>query len=341
MPGFDGAESTSLSKSQRFPDELLFRAAHLYYLEDATQAEVAKLLSTSRPSVSRMLAEARALGIVNIEVRDPSTRDTAALAEQLAQHLGLRRVWVTPRTLGTRIGSMLAPAVAEAIKAADLSPGDAMLVSSGVTMYEIAQTLALPLPGVLMAPTVAGLDEPEALYQTNEITRKLAVNATAVPYQLHAPAVMGAELYQMLLREPSVRRVMQLWKTAKCALLGIGAPPRLRTSMPSVISLNHATRQAAAGDMCTRIFDRFGEPLDFPGSDRMFAIELRDLRRIPYAIGIAVGEQKVESISIAARAGYFNFLVTDVETAQLLIAAPSDLQAAPTRRPLESGQPDR
>jgi len=44
--------------------ELMVAAARLYYLQDATQAAIADRLGTSRPTVSRLLAGARGVGIV-------------------------------------------------------------------------------------------------------------------------------------------------------------------------------------------------------------------------------------------------------------------------------------
>lgn len=318
MSSLRGAESAG--RAQRFADNLLYRAARLYYLEDATQADIAELLGVSRPSVSRMLSEARQLGIVSIEVRDPAAGQSAELAERVAKLLGLERVWVTPRTMGVQIGHVLAPATAEAIAEAGLQPGDALLVSSGATTYEISGECDYPLPGVLMGPTVGGMEEPEAYYQTNEITRRWAVSAKAIPVMLYAPALPGPNLHEMLLQEPSIQRVLQMWKTARCAVIGIGAPPKLRTSLPSVMALDNASMQAAVADISTRPIDANGNALQFPGSDRLFAMDLEDVRRVPYSIGVAVGVNKIGGIAVAARSGYINRLVTDAETAAALLA---------------------
>ena len=56
--------------------------ARRYYLEDQRQSDIAKELGVSRPMVSRMLAEARELGVVEITVHDAGTR-TATLLERL------------------------------------------------------------------------------------------------------------------------------------------------------------------------------------------------------------------------------------------------------------------
>lgn len=46
----------------------LIAAARLYYEEELTQAQVAQCLGVSRPSVSKMLARAKKLGIVRIDI---------------------------------------------------------------------------------------------------------------------------------------------------------------------------------------------------------------------------------------------------------------------------------
>ena len=49
--------------------------ARRYYLEDQRQSDIARELGISRPMVSRLLAEARELGVVEITVHDPETRE--------------------------------------------------------------------------------------------------------------------------------------------------------------------------------------------------------------------------------------------------------------------------
>lgn len=315
------APDDTTGAASRFPPQLLYRAARLYYLEDATQAEVAMALGTSRPTVSRLLSDARATGIVHIEVRDPDAIDTADLAERLARAVGLKKVWVTASATGVSIGKVLAPALAEALRNAELRAGDAVLVSSGATVHAVAQEELTPLPGVLLAPTVGGRDEPEEYYQTNEITRRMAVRANGNPVLLHAPAMPGPALHDLLMQDESIQRVTTLWHTARAAILGIGAPTVTRTSLPSMLPRDSEQLGRAVGDICARPYDAAGEPIAFPGSERAVAMQLADLRRVPHAIGLAVGADKVGGILVAARTGYINELITDIPTARLLLDA--------------------
>ncbi|MGL5777027.1 sigma factor-like helix-turn-helix DNA-binding protein, partial [Cetobacterium sp.] len=57
--------STENEKIQR-----LISIAKLYYLENMTQSEIAKIVGVSRPLISKFLTEARELGLVKIEIND-------------------------------------------------------------------------------------------------------------------------------------------------------------------------------------------------------------------------------------------------------------------------------
>ncbi|MBC8091211.1 MAG: helix-turn-helix domain-containing protein [Pseudonocardia sp.] len=304
-------------------------AARLYHLEDATQAEVADRLGTSRATVSRLLSEARRLGIVRIEVLAPADVDDSDLSRQTALALGLRAVHLSSVASRTLVGAALAPALSSALTSAGLTAGDVLLVSSGRTVYEAAQAELPSLPGVLLAPTVGGQDELEAWYQTNEITRQTAVKVGGTPTFLYAPALPSPRLYATLMAEESTRRVLDLWERARCAVVGVGAAPLLRRSLPSFVPTDSPVLRHAVGDICTRVFDSDGREVPYPGSERLIATSFELLRRVPVAIAVAVGQGKVPGIVAGARAGYFNTLVTDPPTAAALVAAVHEASVSP------------
>jgi len=305
----------------RFSPQLMYAAASLYYVQDATQAEIADRLGTSRPTVSRLLSEARRLGIVRIEVIEPVDTADATLAERTARALGLDAVHLSAFGPDALVGATLAPALSTALNLVGLVAGEVLLVSSGRTVYEAAQAELPRLPGVLVAPTVGGQDESEPWYQTNEIIRQIAHRISGTPVFLYAPALPGPGLYDMLIKDPIIRRVLELWESAKCAVLGVGGPPLTRTSIPRFVPTDALPLRAAVGDVCSRFYDRDGAPVSFPGIERLVATPLEILRGIPVTIAVAVGQAKVPSLVAGARGGYFNQLVTDAPTADAILAA--------------------
>jgi len=305
----------------RFPLDVVYHAARMYYLEDATQVEIASRLDVSRPTVSRLIAEARRAGLVRIEVVDPFQDETVALAERLQVGLGLERVYLAAVTHASTLGTDLAAPVAAAIQGMELGPGDAMLLSSGRTTYEIARAGLPPLAGVQLAPTVGGQTEPVSWYQTNEITRMAAEQTGAFPAFLFAQALPSAAMRASLDEDPAFQHVVGLWNRAKGAILGIGAPPATRDSLSRGIPVEDDVFDMAAGDVCLNFFRTDGTAVEFPGSDRMVRTSREILCAMPHAVGVAVGTGKVPSIIGAVRGQLVNELVTDAVTARALLDA--------------------
>src|SRR5688572_29159761 len=73
--------------------QLVAEVAQLYYEQNLDQAEIAKRKGVSRSSVSRLLTEARELGVIEFRINFPIRR-RQALEEQLAHFFDLETVYV-------------------------------------------------------------------------------------------------------------------------------------------------------------------------------------------------------------------------------------------------------
>ena len=80
--------------------------------------------------------------------------------------------------------------------------------------------------------------------------------------------------------------VIELWQQARCAVVGVGAPPLLRSSLPAFVPTD-SSLATAVGDVCNRYFDRAGGPVTFPGSEHLIAIGEEQLRALPDCIAVA------------------------------------------------------
>lgn len=309
------ASRRSGGRSEGTSPVLLHEVASLYYLDEITQAEIAERLGMSRPGVSRLLAEARRRGIVRIEIPPLLQEDREDLTEELREALDLRRVILTEPSPPEVRGSTLAQALASALRDMSLRRGSVLILSTGRTIFETIHAHVPELPGVVVVPSVGGQGEPEAWYAANELTRRFAQECGGHPEFLFAPSLPGAHLYETLLHDPSTSNVIDLWRKADCAVLGIGSPPSQRKSIASDIPLGDPALNRAVGDVCLHFFDLNGEPVSFPGSDRVIGTPVSTLREIPHAIALATGSDKAPSIIGAARGGYINELITDSATA--------------------------
>lgn len=314
---------TEEARTTRFDLATIHRAARLYYLEDATQVQVAQALGVSRPQVSRLLSEGRRLGIVDIRVHDPAAATANNLSERLRDALNLQQTWLAPFT-GSRLGPSLAEPFSAAMRAAGLMPGDTLLVSSGRTVFELSRIPLPHFPGIDIVPTVGGQAEPEPWYQTNEIARAFAQQFGGRPHFLFAQALPSVAVHASLQEDPAFQEILQLWDRAKAAIVGIGAPPSVRSSISTFVPRGQGDLRSAVGDICLNFFAPDGSALHFPGDERMVRTSPDLLRRIPFVVGAAVGEEKVHSIIAGARARLFNRLVTDAATAELILAEVAD-----------------
>lgn len=247
----------------RFPPEMLYAAAQMYYEQGANQASIAARLGTSRATVSRLIAEARRQRIVRIDVIPPARADTETLAGEVARALSLDKVHLSESPLPPRdeaadniMGSVLAPAVGRALLGIGLLPGDVLLVSSGRTVFEVSEFDLPSLPGVIVAPTIGGTDQPEAWYQPNEIVRRVAERIGGRPVQLFAPALPTRELLDSLYHDPAIQRVVRLWPMARCLLTGVGAPPSLRREAPLFVDMSSELLTGAIGDVLALLRSR-------------------------------------------------------------------------------------
>ncbi|MGK1298619.1 Cro/Cl family transcriptional regulator, partial [Klebsiella pneumoniae] len=68
-----------------------------------------------------------------------------------------------------------------------------------------------------------------------------------------------------------------------------------------------------------RFYDINGGLVDTNMSEKTLSIEMAKLRQARYSIGIAMGEEKYSGILGALHGRYINCLVTNRETAELLL----------------------
>jgi DNA-binding transcriptional regulator LsrR (DeoR family) len=298
----------------------MYAAARLYYEEDLPQHEIAQRLRVSRTTVVRLLQLARETGIVRIEVRPPASE--AELAEQLTAALGLRHAVVVPALgRGAEFQGLTGPALTELARL-DLQPGDALAVSWGQTMWELARAPQFPeLPGVHVVPAIGALDETDARYQCNEIARRIADASGADADLLPAPALPSPRLRRSLLADPDIAARLGLWDHLAAALVGVGLPPAELTTAPAHVNTYRDRLTAAVGDVASRHFDIDGNPVALPDEGRLLAVSREQLQAAGTVIAVAAGPAKAESIVGAARAGLIDVLVTDTVTAATALEA--------------------
>ena len=92
--------------------ELIIKVCKLYYLENKTQNEIAKIVGVSRPKVSRLLAAGREMGIVKIEIDAGSILSNEETSKSLKEKYNLKNVVIVDNVSQKNIISSIATAAA-------------------------------------------------------------------------------------------------------------------------------------------------------------------------------------------------------------------------------------
>ena len=294
--------------------------ARRYYLEDQRQSDIAKELGVSRPMVSRMLAEARELGVVEITVHDAGTR-TATLLERLRLSTSVRGgVLVEDGADEDATNQLLSQGAVELLRQLEtrrLGVGWGYLIGQLVTWLEKHPQPDSPVTDI--CPLVGNANIPARNYQSNENVRLMAQQLGAAPHFLYLPALPeGLEEKQLLCSTEVYRQIHQQWEQLDTALVNIGNYP----SSPDFASLvrygSLLQQYRACGRMLVYYFNEEGTVIQ---SDQDFAIQvpLDTLRRCPRIIGVCSANTGAKALLGALRSGVFTHLVARSELVRFLL----------------------
>ena len=294
--------------------------ARRYYLEDQRQSDIAKELGVARPMVSRMLAEARELGVVEITVHDPETR-IATLLERLRLSTSIRGgVLVKDGADEDATNQLLSQGAVELLRQLEtrrLGVGWGYLIGQLVTWLEKHPQPDSPVTDI--CPLVGNANIPARNYQSNENVRLMAQQLGAAPHFLYLPALPeGLEEKQLLCSTEVYRQIHQQWEQLDTALVNIGNYP----SSPDFASLvrygSLLQQYHACGRMLVYYFNEQGTVIQ---SDQDFAIQipLDTLRQCPRIIGVCSANTGAKALLGALRSGVFTHLVARSELVKSLL----------------------
>jgi deoxyribonucleoside regulator len=302
----------------------VLEAAKLYYQLDRSQSEIAEILGVSRPTVSRLLRQAKSEGIVHIEIKDPS-EDVELLESKLRERFGLKAVTVayTPTYEDETVKRSIGQAAADYLDAI-VQDGDTIGASWGSTLYQVALHLkSKTLKHSFVVQLNGGVSEADVRISPSEIVHRFGQAFHVPPYLMYLPAIVDHPLVKKaMLTDRHIRRVMDMAVSANIAVFTAGAPT------PDSVLLNsnyfrddelREIRSRGAGDICSRYYDLNGDILLPELNERTVGIELSDLRNKEHAILVAGGADKTGAIFGALRGGYANTLITDEITAKALL----------------------
>lgn len=303
-------------------DQIVHRAAWLYYTHGLRQDEVARRLDISRASVATYLRRARETGIVTITT---STQLFAAdvLARRVEDAFGLDGVWVVPEAepvLATEI-----PAVAASVFLSLAASGQKIGIAWGRTVYAIADAMSYAdLQGVTVVQLCGNLGAPYS-YRPDQCTMEIARRLNASGLNFYAPLVLSSErLARELRAEPVIRE--QLADIADCdlALYSVGTVDEeahvVKCGAVTAGEILALREKGAAGVIAGQVIDGHGDLLDCDYNRRVISADFSALRQIGRRLVVVQESAKLEPLRAALAGGFVTHLVLSQDMADALLA---------------------
>jgi DNA-binding transcriptional regulator LsrR (DeoR family) len=307
---------------------LLYRIAQAYYQDGLTQSQIAERFGLSRPKVSRLLQKGRDNGIITITLaRPPHALADFELA--LEQKYCLKEAVVVavsdPRNHPAVVRE-LGPASAECLVRC-MSGDEVVATAWGTSILAMVDALSYrSWPSVTIVQMLGGLGPVGTLEHSAELTQRIAQRLGARLCLLPAPGIVATRaMADALKADPQIASALEHAANADIALVGLGAPTpdslllRARTIL-SDQDLDRLQEAKAVGDIALRYLDANGIPLKLEINERLIGLTIEQIINIPRVIGIAGGVTKHNIIRAALRAKILDVLVTDLGTAQALLA---------------------
>ncbi|KAA3450763.1 hypothetical protein C7I87_10885 [Mesorhizobium sp. SARCC-RB16n] len=304
-------------------EQLIHKAAWLYYAHGLRQDEVANQLNISRASVAMYLRKARETGIVNISTSTQLFTDDV-MARRLEDALKLDAVWIAPENAyladpSTDIAVLAASVFLELVR-----KGDRIGVAWGRTVYTIADIMSYAdLQDVTVVQLCGNLGAPYS-YRPDQCTMEIARRLNAKGLNFYAPLVLSTEdLAQGLRAEPVIRDQLAGISDCDLALYSIGAVDAdshlVKCGALTAAEMAALRREGAAGVIAGQIIDAGGELLDCSYNRRVISAGLASLRVIGKRLMVVQEDSKFEPLLAAIAGGLCTHLVVGARMAQRLL----------------------
>ena len=305
-------------------ERLIVRIAWACEIEGIPQAAAAARFGITRLRVNRALAEARRRGIVRISINS-IFGPCAELESALVARFGFQEAHVVPTPadpgalqtiIGTALGHYLTSLLAR--------PEIRLFGMSWGGTLNLATRYMQPInrPDLEIVSVMGGLTRGSDL-NSYEITQRLADLCNASHSYLTAPLYAGsAESRDVLITQDVFGQVIEKIRRVDALAMAAGDMSHsllIRDGLPRGITTDDLIRAGSVGDILGYMLDRDGALIDHPINSRVIGIELADLQAIPNVILAAGGAHKIAIIRALLQLDHVNTLVTDEETARLLL----------------------
>lgn len=305
---------------------LMTKISEMYYYEKLSQNEIAKKLKISTSTVSRILTKALNEGIIKVEIIDIQEKHKL-LEQKLKKRYQLLDVVVLntienikPVELKKSLGKSAGEKIFDLLK-----PGQLLGIGPGETMLEMINSINPQkiIGGIRVIPLMGAWSRGPVENEVNKLVHLISSKLFCDYFILPAPAyVSSEEIKNILLDEPYIKEITSLWESVDIAIFSTGIDTYFGVPVQLVNEkdvIKKARKENGVGDILGNIIDEKGQEIKIELNKRLISIPLKVLKNIPLKICVSGGPAKFRSIRGALNSQLINVLITDKQTADLLL----------------------
>jgi DNA-binding transcriptional regulator LsrR (DeoR family) len=300
--------------------------AKMYYYQGLTTEQIADEMRISRPTISRLLKFAREKGLVEITIRD-SDAYLNTLEQEIKEKYGIAKVHIVsgPGVSGEQVWlHRVAKFVASYLNSL-LNDNQILALSWGNTLSAVSRYLVPKTLKDVDIVQLNGTGNTKSINNTfaSEIIMRFADNYSARAHLFPVPTFFDfEETKQVMWRERSIRRVLDMQQKADILLYSLGA---IESGTPAPIfsdgffdarDFREVKRKKVVGDIATVFFCENGSYDGISLNKRSSGPDLSLYKKAPLAICVVSGQSKVLALRSALAARYMNDLIVDEPTAR-------------------------
>ncbi|MPW26132.1 hypothetical protein GC105_10055 [Alkalibaculum sp. M08DMB] len=308
----------------RTKEELLIRAAELYYQQNLSQSAISEYFGVSRPTVSRLIDEAKELGIIEIIIHNPIKKNIE-LSKELRIRFNLKDAIVISGSYlyneALQKCSIAASQLVHSILENNMSIG----ISWGAPMNYFANSLAeKEYYNVNVVQMVGCLGTGNPNIDGLELAIKISQKLKGSYSNIYAPVFVDSLIVQnYFLAEHHIETTIKKALTTDIVVTGIGSIYDESSTLQTTGYITEDERikllkKGAVGHILARMIDIDGNEV---AVDNKYVISssLESLRYPRWSICISAHPKKTKPIIAAIKGGYINTIIVDESLAHALI----------------------
>lgn len=301
----------------------LVQVAKLYYEENLNQSEIAKKIGVSRPLISNMLTKARAMGIVEIRIKEPHANN-ALLLNQLKNVFNIQGGYVIPSSNSPYLTQKSIIDQSVLFVKETLHEMKTIGLGWGYTLGEFVDALTetelnQSYEG-LVCPLIGTASIPNKGYHPSELVREFGTKVGFAPNFMFAPSFpTSSHEKELYTNTDNYREIETLWKSLDTIIVGIGGYPSVPDHATALRFGDSLNKKGAVGKILSYFYDKDGQVI-IGENDFALQMPLNLLGKVKRVIAICPAEINAKAILGALKTGFITHIILTEEKAKEVIA---------------------